>query len=250
MSQVYSLTFAESIENHKGMEIIGDIASEGFSIEECENLASRYNGECILLNTDLLDQDPALLVIFRDGLKTIFDIDKLDLFNEQNALEKDSKCLMYGRVVNKKARHNLCFADFEQTPDYEAGKGTVYNFQSQPILSSLRKGLGDKFGPSFENLYAEGNYYYDVKSTYIGFHGDTERKKVLCCRLGEDFPIHFQWYYKSEAQGEVMSFDLSGGDIYIMSDKAVGHDWKKKNIPTLRHAAGHWNVLKKYSIKK
>jgi hypothetical protein len=31
---------------------------------------------------------------------------------------------------------------------------------------------------------------------------------------------------------------LNHGDIYIMSDKAVGYDWKKRKIPTLRHAAG------------
>lgn len=26
--------------------------------------------------------------------------------------------------------------------------------------------------------------------------------------------------------------------MYIMSEKAVGYDWKKRKIPTLRHAAG------------
>jgi hypothetical protein len=26
--------------------------------------------------------------------------------------------------------------------------------------------------------------------------------------------------------------------MYIMSEKAVGTDWKMKNIPTLRHATG------------
>lgn len=31
---------------------------------------------------------------------------------------------------------------------------------------------------------------------------------------------------------------VNDGDIYVMSDKAVGYDWKKKTINTLRHAAG------------
>jgi len=31
---------------------------------------------------------------------------------------------------------------------------------------------------------------------------------------------------------------LNDGDMYIMSDKAVGFDWKKRNTKTLRHAAG------------
>lgn len=32
---------------------------------------------------------------------------------------------------------------------------------------------------------------------------------------------------------------LHYGDLYIMSKKAVGTDWKKKIIPTLRHTAGN-----------
>ena len=35
-----------------------------------------------------------------------------------------------------------------------------------------------------------------------------------------------------------MLIQLNHGDMYIMSEKAVGNDWKLKNKPTLRHAAG------------
>ena len=31
---------------------------------------------------------------------------------------------------------------------------------------------------------------------------------------------------------------LNTGDIYIMSEKAVGSDWRKSSMYTLRHAAG------------
>ena len=31
---------------------------------------------------------------------------------------------------------------------------------------------------------------------------------------------------------------LNSGDVYIMSDKAVGFDWKRSSLLTLRHAAG------------
>ena len=37
---------------------------------------------------------------------------------------------------------------------------------------------------------------------------------------------------------------LNHGDIYIMSEKSVGNDWKRRKIPTLRHAAGFASVLK------
>ena len=35
-----------------------------------------------------------------------------------------------------------------------------------------------------------------------------------------------------------MRIDLSHGDMYIMSEKATGNDWKKSSIETWRHAAG------------
>jgi hypothetical protein len=31
---------------------------------------------------------------------------------------------------------------------------------------------------------------------------------------------------------------LNGGDLYVMSEKTTGRDWKTKSIYTLRHAAG------------
>jgi len=35
-----------------------------------------------------------------------------------------------------------------------------------------------------------------------------------------------------------MIFPVDGGDIYVMSEKAVATDWLKKNTFTLRHATG------------
>ena len=44
------------------------------------------------------------------------------------------------------------------------------------------------------NLEIEGNLYYDTSKCGIGFHGDSERKKVIACSLGKSRPIHWQWY--------------------------------------------------------
>jgi hypothetical protein len=72
----------------------------------------------------------------------------------------------------------------------------------------------------------------------IGYHGDTERSIVIGARLGEPIPLHYQWYYRSQPVGNNVSINLESGDIYAMSEKAVGNDWKKSSILTLRHAAG------------
>ena len=35
-----------------------------------------------------------------------------------------------------------------------------------------------------------------------------------------------------------MMWGLEDGDVYMLSEKAVGTDWRKKIVPTLRHAVG------------
>jgi len=44
--------------------------------------------------------------------------------------------------------------------------------------------------------------------------------------------------------GETIKLLLEHGDMYVMSEKASGWDWKKKVVPTLRHAAGCEKFLK------
>jgi hypothetical protein len=132
------------------------------------------------------------------------------LVTELTGLNWDSKAFMYGRVVNKKARHNLCFADFSQDADFENKKGTIIDFAKLKYLSEVRNNLQEILS---DKLFAEGNLYYDINKCYIGYHGDTERSKVVALRLGEDFPLYFQWYQNSEAVSQPMKFNIHSGDV-------------------------------------
>ena len=247
MTQTFTLTFGNCAENHKGMQKIGCELKEGFTFDEICEMYYMFEGlgaklELYDLNGMLpegIETDNAYLLVIRNGLDVLLGCGFKDkLFDEQKELKKDDKAYMYGRVVNKKARYNLCFSDFDQVADYENKKGTVINFKNLPLLNELREKLMKVIdSEKVKGLQCEGNYYYDVKNTYIGFHGDAERHIVIAARLGADFPSYYQWYYKNEKISGLFEVMLSHGDMYVMSDKAVGRDWKKKNIPTLRHAA-------------
>jgi len=80
--------------------------------------------------------------------------------------------------------------------------------------------------------------YDDVNRNGIGWHGDGERRKVVGVRIGESMPLCYRWFHMGTPIGSQFTTQLNHGDLYIMSDKAVGNDWKKKLIPTLRHSAG------------
>jgi len=54
----------------------------------------------------------------------------------------------------------------------------------------------------------------------------------------DDYPIQWAWFHKNKAISEPYKIKLNSGDVYIMSEKAVGTDWKKSSLYTMRHAAG------------
>ena len=247
----FTITFGDRVENHLGMEQIGELADTGFTCGELEEAQKKFESigaECEYFRlkdyaTEYLRNVPAIneagLLIVRDAVDLILnDVKKEALFEEQYALSYDKKAFMYGRVVNKHARYNVCYGNDHREPDYPNKKGTIISFDETPILARIRHALPDFIGPKAIGLLAEGNYYHDTNTCGIGYHGDAERKKVIGIRLGQDLRLCFHWYHNGERVGEKASFILRSGDLYIMSEKTTGFDFKSKTIPTLRHAAG------------
>lgn len=160
------------------------------------------------------------------------------MMDEQLKLEWDKKALMRGKVVNKHARWNLCYDTKSSKPYYKNGKGRIIAYNNIQITKLLVESLPTYFGEKSKNLKGEGNYYYELTASGIGFHGDQERRKVIGIRLGSSLPLYFQWYHNHERVGNKIKVNLDGGDIYVMSEWAVGTNWKKSTLYTLRHATG------------
>jgi len=245
---VWTITFGEATESHVGMQVSGEIAKNGFSVEELKRYKLYFEErkcscELIHLNELLKDVDTneakiedAYVLVIRGGLKSIIDYNELcdELHGTKEIVNK--KALMRGKVKNKNARWGYCVNDFKQDPDYENGKGRIIDFNEHKNLSLLRREIKEF---TERKLLAEVNYYYNPKTCYIGYHGDRERKLVIGCRIGEPWYLRYKWFYKSKPTSERLDILLNGGDMYIMSEKAVGFDWLKKNSYTLRHAAGN-----------
>ena len=107
------------------------------------------------------------------------------------------------------------------------------------VKKNMVKLINDLSGTNkADNLVCEGNKYNNKKKCGIGYHGDTERRKVIAIRLGASMPMCWQWFHRHKPIGESYKFILNAGDLYIMSEKAVGYDWKKSSEYTLRHSAG------------
>jgi hypothetical protein len=168
---------------------------------------------------------------------------KKSLFNDLTNLDWDTQYFDVRRqkVLNKHARYNLCFGEENIDADYENKIGTVISYNDIPQLKKLRDKLMELTDFDETSFQVEGNYYYDINKTGIGFHGDGERKRVIGVNLSDDDVtriIRWKWFQHSQAISEPIDIELKTGDLYIMSEYATGYNWKSRNIPTLRHSAG------------
>lgn len=241
--KTYTITFGDVAENHARMQKIGELHSHGYSTDcllkvkakleskgvECEmhDLSISATGAATGLN--------AYVLVIRKGAQYVLGGTD-DLIKENDALEVDKFAKMRGKVVNKRARWNLCFSDIDQEPDYENSKGRIVAWRHVPLLSKLREKIAEWTDDVLLN--GEGNYYYDISKCGIGYHGDAERRKVFAVRMGASMDLYFQWFLCSKPIGERIGIQLNDGDMYMMNEKAVGFDWLKKLVPTLRHSTG------------
>ena len=235
-----TITFGDCSENHVGMEKIGNISAKGYSSKDLDNVSKYFSGkniERINLNTYLenesYDGENAELLIVRNAIDN-----HSEIFEELNSLEWDSKYFDTRRqkVFNKIARSNLCFSNYSKTADYENKRGTIIDFSDVPKLNFAKNIITNCINES--NLECEGNKYENIKKNGIGWHRDAERKKVISLRLGESMNINFNWFKQRKSIGSMFSTTINSGDIYIMSEKTTGYDWKKSSLFTLRHSAG------------
>ena len=270
------ITNGERAENHAGMQMLGNgLAEKGYSLDEMREIAKKFDAmggvsEWIDLNKGLEGSEvkaaEAAVLLMKNGANVLLknriltDLEGKDdpkkkkfikrfskynarkLFEEQFTFEWDTKFWNSRRQVvqNKHARYNVCYGDVAQKADFEKGKGSIIAYSSLPVMKMWREELLKLCGEDESSFQTEGNLYYDVEKTGIGFHGDGERRKVVAGNFsdaGVVREINWIWYHKGKRIGERTRVFLENGDMYIMSEKAAGTDWKKRNIPTLRHAA-------------
>lgn len=255
------------------------IKGEGFTANDLEGLHKYYETlgyKTTILNLNDISDVPlikklgsdhqARVIILRRWLQECFgDTSGENVYEELCSDEWDAEYLdpnkyrieivnniemrVRGKRMNKRARKNLCYVyGMSQEPDVMNGKGRIVDLKGKVLLckavAKIKKQITDGLivigsDTRVEINVVEGNRYYNLKNTGIGFHGDTERVVVICISIGCDaYPMRWQWFKNSMPVGKSIDIFLDSGDVYIMSEKAVGTDWKKRSTYTLRHAAG------------
>ena len=161
------------------------------------------------------------------------------LLQEQQNIEYDRKFwnARQRKTMNKRARYNTTFGEQNVSPSADFQTPTTHAFP--PIMSAFRNGLVHVLGERANDLSAEGNHYYEQKSG-IGYHGDAERKIVICLCLGGSSVLKYNWRMPGSSEHTMKSIDVhvKHGDVYVMSEKATGFDWKSRSKIRVVHGAG------------
>lgn len=251
-----TFTFAECGENHVGNQLVGERAERGLSLPDLEKVQQTVRSK-YALDSEIVDlriaagleseslhmAEPAFVLRVKGFVNALSPFaERDDIYAQLRAMPWDTRYYdtRRQRVLNKRARSNNIVADFSQEADYERGMGTVVNFTEAPAILSVIRDELRSWGDAFADLIiAEGNNYHTPGVTGIGWHGDTERSKVVAVRFGvRQTPIVYQWFHRNRTVGKTVEIPLDHGDLYVMSEKAVGSDWKRSSRMTLRHATG------------
>lgn len=269
MEKTATFTFCDSGENHAGMEQLGNMVAEGegFTKEDLDKIMEIFKEkgfECEIIDLkELLNDEEkkgaqnAYILVVRNVVqkimlesgKTMADI-RDEIFKEE-LWDKKYYCTRRRKVLNKLARWNNVICDIDRDPDYENKKGSLVSWDRVGCLKLVKEYIESVGGEKAKNFVCEGNYYYNLKKTGIGFHGDAERRKVVAIRLGSSMTLCYNWYHYSQPIGEKKEIDLNEGDMYWMSEEAVGTKWRMRSLKKLRHSAGKKNCkYVKVPIKK
>ena len=254
----WSLTIGNGGENHTGMEFLGNLRKKGqgwgldrllYAKDVLENIFDKqvdlYNlNEACLEGVSIPEASKpkdAYLMVVRNFLSE--NVHK-NMIKELGSYEWDRKYWDTRRqkVLNKLARANVCYGKEGRAANYKEGKGTIIGFDQSPLVGNLLKVV--EILMKDQGLIVEGNQYDDASKNGIGPHGDTERVCVACLRVGEAMPMKFGMFWNCKLRGKPFETLINGGDLYFMSEEAVGAEWKSRSKWIWRHCAGAPKYLK------
>lgn len=250
----YAITFGEVAILHVGGAQVGTERSHGFSVPDLQAAKAKVestggSAEIFMLSRALPEElqtpgNSAATLVIRNGAALFLnaaDAADLLLAEQKHQVSYDASYWdrRRGRTLCKRARYNVVFGERGREASQDFKDFTIKAFSELPLLSALRSALPQWFGDFAVGLNAEGNLYYDA-ACGIGFHGDSERKIVMCLSLGASSVLRYHWRLplSSEHTLEPVDIELRHGDIYVMSEKATGCDWRSRSRVRLVHAAG------------
>jgi hypothetical protein len=194
-------------------------------------LQGRHKGSYIIdLNKILLQFDNR-----RTEIATILVIPnyiKNDLYQTLLSVDWDKKVLLRNKVVNRIGKYVISIHDEAQEPNYEQGQYRVLSYNELEDLKVVKNNVNKIVNQN--NLLCKGDYNYNHEKLKLKYQGG-KVNNMICIHLGDPIQLSYKWFFSNKAVSESTGFTLNHGDLYIMSEKATGHDYKLKKNPILKY---------------
>jgi len=252
----YALTFAN--------------CEEGWSRKHLENLATQINedlpGALHLIDLALPLQPEqawpasltaqynsapdACVLLIKGGVRWFMDDPRAadGLFGEQLSLPYEGKFFDKGRTFTRRSYKTLKFGDAPVKRSADYSQPTVYSFGAVPhlqkflgSLSKLKASLcsvrGVEYFVSRREKASDGGMM--ACASRLGWHGDHEPKAVSLS-LGHAGILKFSWRLPGTSANFPNSHTeviLEHGDMYLLSEKASGRNWKKRSLLRVVHSS-------------
>jgi len=228
------------------VQALGQCAERGFSPEQLRALHAKLSAEGSATTPSRIYEltsacrasgasDANVLVV-----KLPTDVADGAYAEMREAIKYSRYAFRYGRRVESRSR-NIAYVSGEPcSEDPESNAPEVVAWRDVPHCQRVREFLNGLLCDT-EAVHAVAIRYADIRECGIRWHGDAERRKTLVTRLGpnsERHPFWLMWYHNHAPVSDPIRIDLAHGEVCIPSEKAVGTDFKRSTIPTLRHATG------------
>lgn len=191
---------------------------------------SRKGSRIIDLNKKLLQFDDR-----RTEIATVLVLPNYannNLYQTLLAIDWDKKILLRNKVVNRVGKYAISIDDTGKEPNYEENKYRVIAYDDVEEVRDLKDNLSKIFKQ--DRLSCKGEYNYNHEKLKLKYQG-AKVNNMMCIHLGDPIQMSFKWYFANKPASDSMEFTLNHGDLYIMSEKATGHDYKLKKNPILKH---------------
>lgn len=201
--------------------------------------------EFYILNQKIgIPTEVAAVLVIKKGIDKLLEFVNStsdDMFKELSAVKWNKKEIINGKSKNTKNYWNIKMNELTDdiNINYEKKIPNMIDYNNIPLTHRIRDIIPNFIGDKAKDLEGTGYNYWDVTKTGKTWNAQTDKRKIFGVHLGESSQIYFQWYFNDVPKGQRMAIDLEHGDMYFLSEKAVGFDGNKVNAPILRHAYGH-----------
>ena len=173
------------------------------------------------------------------------------LYKEQDEIRYSGRFLDKGKLKIRRAHKTMAFGVEGRDASDDYTQPTVTAFSEVPMMDKIRTSLQNLLGNRTADLEVDGTKYHTSfhekgddgkpmkKNSNKGWHGGDKRTIVIGVCLGAPVTLSFIWRLPGSQKNlddTKVSVSLTHGDVYVMSEIAIGSNWKSSSLLRCLHS--------------